>query len=146
MRPCDKKFKMHFGYGLPYPPELAHITKDGRHHGYDYLTPEGTPILSPVKGVLTLKTTGPKIGNMIGVKFRKVEGLRVVQYRVLLMHLSQFKTTKAIGDAVNEGDLLGLSGDTGSAAGHPHLHLQMERYDGINWRDLDPAKVLKGLE
>lgn len=145
-RPCDKQYKMHFGYGIQYPPELRWVTKDGKHHGYDYLTPLGCNIYSPCEGVLTMKEKTPKAGLHVAVKFWRLEGLAKTAYRFTFMHLSKAIEHKKIGDTIMEGEVIGVSGDSGSAKGHPHLHLGLERYDSKagTWAVIDPI-LLTGL-
>lgn len=92
----------------------ANYTKFGLqgHNAIDFACPEGTQILSTAKGLViesAFDATG--YGNYIKVLH---EGFYTVY-----AHLSQ-KLVK-VGQEVLQGQLLGLSGNTGNSTG-PHLH------------------------
>ena len=80
--------------------------------GYD------TPIFAPIAGVVRYpKGKGYGIGCYIENKGRGLE--------VLLNHFSIINVRD--GQRVLEGDVLGLTGNTGNSTG-PHLHLGIRRY------------------
>ena len=82
------------------------------HNGLDYGCPLGTPILSPHNGTIKEATfDAGGYGNYIKVESAN-EGS-------ILAHLSQISVS--VGQEVQEGQLLGLSGNTGNSTG-PHLH------------------------
>jgi murein DD-endopeptidase MepM/ murein hydrolase activator NlpD len=145
-RPCDKEFKMHFGYGELYPLTLAHLTRDHKHHGLDYLTETGTPIYCPVEAVLSEFGYKEFYGFYVVGKFWKTALFKKEQYRFILMHLSQtFLKRVKVGDWMKENQVIALSGDSGSAKNHPHLHLELQRFNGSVWTHLDPALVIKDV-
>ena len=94
----------------------------------DIAAPEGTPVLAPASGVVTLADdlyiTGGTVlldhGHGVSSNF---------------LHLSRIDV--AVGDTVAQGETIGLVGATGRATG-PHLHW------GMNWFDVrvDPLLVL----
>ena len=98
------------------------------HSGMDIAAPEGTPVLAPASGVVTLADdlyiTGGTVlldhGHGVSSNF---------------LHLSRIDV--AVGDTVAQGETIGLVGATGRATG-PHLHW------GMNWFDVrvDPLLVL----
>ena len=100
----------------------------GGHSGMDIAAPAGTPVLAPASGVVTLADdlyiTGGTVlldhGHGVSSNF---------------LHLSRIDV--AVGDTVEQGDVIGLVGATGRATG-PHLHW------GMNWFDVrvDPLLVL----
>lgn len=82
------------------------------HNGYDYGTSSGTAILAPHAGKIIETTNDPTgYGNYV-----KIED--AIQGSVLA-HLQSF--TVKVGDTVNEGQLVGYSGNTGNSTA-PHLH------------------------
>jgi murein DD-endopeptidase MepM/ murein hydrolase activator NlpD len=83
------------------------------HLGVDYALPSGSCILAPMFGRV-IRADWDDTG--FGQHVRIDHGLGVVS---LLAHLSEYKC--AVGDQVNAGELIGLSGSTGNSTG-PHLH------------------------
>jgi murein DD-endopeptidase MepM/ murein hydrolase activator NlpD len=88
-----------------------------RHQGMDLRAAEGTPVLAPNRGVVLLArrrlhATGGTV--VLGHGY----GLSSSYF-----HLS--KVNVKVGQHVEKGELLGLSGSTGLANG-PHLHWQVE--------------------
>ncbi|MBN2057712.1 MAG: M23 family metallopeptidase [Candidatus Saganbacteria bacterium] len=136
MRPCPHK--MHFGYGERYPANLRNLTQDGRHHGQDFLTPKGTRIIACVNGVVNYKGWLRGYGLTLIIKFW-VSGKT---YRLILAHLSRVTTSKKIGEKVKKTDIVALTGDSGMATGHPHLHLEVQvLWGGKTWRAVNPGFV-----
>lgn len=93
----------------------------GRHLGIDYAAPVGTPVYAPAAGVVTQVVTGTVGGKTIEV--RAAGRLR------RFLHLS--RQDVRVGQAVKEGQQLGLSGRSGQVSG-PHLHYDV-RADGTAW-------------
>lgn len=88
------------------------------HHDYpasDLMVPRGTPVFAAHTGQVIVHA-GPRCG--VGVTVRSVEG-----YRSVSCHLSVVSVDE--GSTVRAGDVLGLSGDSGNAAGVPHLHFHL---------------------
>ena len=95
----------------------------------DIAVPDGTPVLAPAAGVVTLADdlyiTGGTVlldhGHGVSSNF---------------LHLSRIDV--AVGDTVEQGQPIGRVGATGRATG-PHLHW------GMNWFDVrvDPLLVLE---
>lgn len=83
----------------------------GRHLGYDYSVPVGTPVFAPETGVIRLVTTGAEGGNTIE--------LGSTGYYHRFLHLNKFNVK--VGQKVTEGALIGWSGNTGKTTG-AHLH------------------------
>jgi hypothetical protein len=84
----------------------------GYHPGIDYRATMGTPVYSPVSGVVS------SAGGAYGVVSVKLTDSNV---RFLFMHLS--KVDVSIGQTVVKGQLIGKSGDKG-IPGVPHLHVE----------------------
>lgn len=92
-----------------------------KHVGTDYACPVGTPVLSPVNGVIRSVTIGPSGGKQI-----ELEG-EGKYWRFL--HLSRQNVRP--GEAVREGQQIGLSGNTGITTG-PHLHMDVRKPSAWN--------------
>ena len=99
------------------------------HSGMDIAAVNGTPVKAPAAGVVTftgnLYLTGGTVlldhGHGVSSNF---------------LHLSRMDV--AVGDSVQQGEVIGAVGATGRATG-PHLHW------GMNWLDvrIDPLLVLE---
>lgn len=84
------------------------------HYGMDFGCAIGTPVFAANDGIVVLSAFDSGGGNMIGI-FGKNEGSRYA-------HLS--KRLVSVGNAVARGQLIGYSGNTGSATTGPHLHFE----------------------
>ncbi len=111
------------------------------HNGYDWLTPEGTPLLAVADGEVIFADAEPpfKCGargmvSALIVSLRHDTVLGVLE--TVYIHLSRIDV--AVGDRVKEGEQIGLSGSTGCSSG-PHLHFSVYRRmaDGTR-RVVDP--------
>jgi murein DD-endopeptidase MepM/ murein hydrolase activator NlpD len=99
------------------------------HYGVDVAAPEGTPVIAPAAGLVTLAVTDHYYtGGTIIID----HGYGVTS---TLMHMQSVTVEK--GQRVAQGDLIGTIGATGRATG-PHLDWRM------NWgeRRIDPALLL----
>lgn len=111
-------------YVLPVADE--HVTDElltKPHHDYaawDLALAEGTEVASVTAGHVTGVTSGARCG--LGVQVVGIDGFTYVY-----CHGSE--TIARIGDEVEAGDLIMLSGNTGASTG-PHLHLQMRNPAG----------------
>ncbi len=87
------------------------------HEGTDIFAPQGTPVRTPVAGVV--RHAGGGAGG-IAAYVRTKEG-----HDLYFAHLASYSDVKA-GDIVTIGDIIGFVGDTGNAAGGaPHLHFEI---------------------
>jgi murein DD-endopeptidase MepM/ murein hydrolase activator NlpD len=129
---------MHFGWNEPYPANLAHLTSDGKHKGADYLVCIGTPVIASVDGIISEISETRDFGLHIIIKFT-TGMLCKTYYHLILAHLSQIITKKTVGNKINKTEIIGLSGDSGSAKGHPHLHVQCNKLVKSVWVPVNPA-------
>lgn len=85
------------------------------HTGLDFYSPVGTPILAPAKGKVVF--TGPLVvrGNVTIIDHG---------WGVYTMYDHQSEFDVKVGDIVQPGQQIGLSGDTGRVTG-PHLHWEI---------------------
>lgn len=89
---------------------------DDRHYGIDYRLPENTRILAATDGQVTRTFQNKFGGNVLEIKEAHQP------YYQWYMHLNEFKVRA--GDTVKAGDVVALSGNTGSQTTGPHLHFQ----------------------
>lgn len=88
------------------------------HEGQDMIAPQGTPIVSPTKAVVTSVGEGDSAGKYV---YTAAPGGETFRY----MHLDSIARIKR-GDRLNIGDLIGTVGDTGNAPdGVYHLHFEV---------------------
>ena len=88
------------------------------HHGQDFSTPYGTNVYATGSGKVIEAGRNSGFGNCIvldhGYGYRSTYG-----------HLSNIRVT--VGLNVKRGDLIGLSGSSGTSTG-PHLHYQIDLF------------------
>lgn len=108
--------------------------KLGRHTGVDFTVPTGTKVVSAMSGTVLETgsvTWGPSYG--ISVIIDHGQGIRAIY-----AHLSALKVKK--GDKVEEGELIGLSGNSGNSTG-PHLHFESRVSPWRYGNDIDPTDL-----
>ncbi|MFE4524015.1 M23 family metallopeptidase [Cytobacillus firmus] len=100
------------------------------HTGIDLAVPEGTPLHAIGEGVIDRVFDGSSaIGKGLSIRFE--DGTRAIYG-----HMSDVSVK--LGEQVNNGSIIGLSGNTGASTG-PHLHFGMKDAAG-SW--LDPSPVV----
>ncbi|HLY15430.1 MAG TPA: M23 family metallopeptidase [Candidatus Limnocylindrales bacterium] len=110
---------------------ISGVSKSGAllrgHDGIDLQVPVGTPVLAPFSGTvidprLHWKPWDPaRYGKVVAIQSDEPTS---VGYTVILVHLSLIGAP--IGVHVSRGQVVGLTGITGDAAGTiPHLHLEL---------------------
>jgi murein DD-endopeptidase MepM/ murein hydrolase activator NlpD len=87
------------------------------HEGVDFAVPQGTPVYAASDGVVTGARPNGGYGNWIRVDH--ADGIATAYG-----HLSRFAPRIRPGVRVAQGQLLGLSGNTGRSTG-PHLHFEV---------------------
>lgn len=105
---------------------------DGRkhpHQGIDYAVPSGTPVVAPVDGMILDSGEEPVGGKWIRLKTGSGDV-------VTMRHLSKNNVLDA-GVLVGKGEMIALSGNTGTSTTGPHVHMEWER-DG---KKIDPMIV-----
>lgn len=142
-QPPDRKFPSYWdGEGreiplrLKNPPlkdyeEITALLKDRpRHHGMDFKTPVGTPVMSPFAGTVSRVNWNRANGRCVEVKYK---GKGVV---AKFLHLSKFADGVKPGTKVKAGEVIAYSGNTGRSTA-PHLHYQLETLSG---KIIDPLE------
>ena len=122
-------FSREYVISSPYGPRVHPVTgKQGSHRGTDYATPIGTPVYSPLSGVIAFIGEDERSGRYIGVK----NG----DFMVSFSHLeTQIGTA---GDPVALGQAIAITGNTGMSTG-PHVHVTVKNADGER---IDPETVI----
>jgi len=118
----------------PYGPRWGRF-----HYGLDFRASVGTSIMAMAQGVVMgtgdtdIACKGASFGKWVFIKYNN--GLSSTY-----AHLSSIKVN--VGDKVSSGDIVALSGNTGSSTG-PHLHLAVYASDGVNV-DTVPSRSCNG--
>lgn len=118
----------------------------GYHNGMDITLDTGTPLLAVANGSVIHKgTAGRLVGNYIWLHFPKSSTGLPIQIFARYQHLDS-PTTLNIGDQVSVGQVVGLSGNTGTTGGHfgssgyPHLHIMFLTGDSPRYK-IKNAKI-----
>ncbi len=89
------------------------------HHGQDFSAPYGTKVYATGAGkVIDAGWNSGGFGNHVRIDHG-------YGYQTIYGHLSSIKVTKGLN--VKRGDLIGLTGSSGTSSG-PHLHYQIDQY------------------
>lgn len=125
LRPVVAKITSKFGYRTD--PKTG--KQNAFHNGIDLAVPLNTPIKSPMPGIVDAITSGGDGGNQVIIKHDN-------GYKTGYSHLNKALVKK--GDKLKQGDIIGLSGNTGKSTG-PHLHLTLTDPSGAK---VDPQKMI----
>ncbi|WP_396659507.1 M23 family metallopeptidase [Microbacterium sp.] len=109
------------------------------HEGIDIGVPVGTPVYAVEDGTVVGTTNSGGPGISILYQLRDAFG-RMLDTRIRCNHLSRRHV--GVGDRVREGQIIGLSGNTG-ASGGPHLHFAVYQHWSGAWRATDPVPWLR---
>jgi hypothetical protein len=113
--------------------ELSPVRNMQPHSGIDLAMPEGTTLRSVAGGVVDRVYDGTGLIGK-GLSVRMPDGTRAIYG-----HMNEVKAH--VGDHVNAGDIVGLSGNTGNSTG-PHLHFGLKDASG---NVLDPTPIAEKL-
>ncbi len=91
-----------------------------RHEGVDMLAPAGAPIVAVVSGNVTFKR------NVLGGNAASLVGDNGNRY-----YYAHFSGYEGASRPVAQGEVIGYNGDTGNAAGTPHLHFEVHPGGGL---------------
>jgi murein DD-endopeptidase MepM/ murein hydrolase activator NlpD len=111
----------HWGtwYDKPLLGCLFHDPYYQTHTGSDFPVDEGTPVHTTLGGKVVWAAENGPWGNLVVVENSG--------YQVWLAHLSSIQVS--VGDILQHGDVVGLSGNTGNSTG-PHLHYGIKQKTG----------------
>jgi hypothetical protein len=101
--------------------ELSPVRNMQPHSGIDLAMPEGTTLRSVADGVVDRVYDGTGLIGK-GLSVQMPDGTRAIYG-----HMNEVKAH--VGDHLNAGDIVGLSGNTGNSTG-PHLHFGLKDADG----------------
>lgn len=105
------------------------------HDGVDVSMPIGTELYSPVSGKIRLAKSDSYGGKYIQVLASDGKGH-------WCLHLSEYRVK--VGDVVKQGQLIGLSGNSGQSTG-PHTHFGLQSNAAVWDSSLDPLPSLEVL-
>lgn len=114
------------GYGMRRHPILR-VRK--MHRGIDVLVDTGSPVVATGDGVIKKAEYNSSYGHHVIVDHTSTG------YSTVYAHLSEIPSNIRPGTAVERGEAIGVSGNTGRSTG-PHLHYEVRDADG---RRLNPV-------
>lgn len=97
------------------------------HHGQDFRCNTGAKVYAPADGKVSFAGRRGGYGRTIEIDHGN-------GYKTLFGHLYRFKVNK--GDIIKRGDLIALSGNSGSLSTGPHLHYEV-KYNGVTQNPVD---------
>lgn len=138
---------MPFACGARFPVSQGHATGSHLSHdtyAWDFRMPEGTPITAARAGVVRLARgdsrkggCDPKMARHANYVVLEHDGDLETQY----LHFSS--VVVKVGERVEQGQLLGYSGNTGWSCG-PHLHFKVARRENDTWNNPSLPAMLAG--
>ena len=99
------------------------------HNGNDYIIKENSPIFASAGGYVVFADYTPNYGYTIIINHQE-------NYVTKYLHCSSL--LKKEGDIVQQGELIALSGNSGTESSGPHLHFEI-------WKDgkpINPSEIL----
>lgn len=94
----------------------------GPHRGLDFKVPVGTPLRAVGNGTVVLVGQSKVLGHRLEIRCFVVKDGRRVTKVFSYDHLKEQPKLK-VGDKVIGGEVICLSGNSGSASSGPHLHM-----------------------
>jgi murein DD-endopeptidase MepM/ murein hydrolase activator NlpD len=141
--PCVMPFQVSQRFGENHDYYYTNFKETG-HNGWDFSIPIGTPLYATHSGTISFCSI-TNFGDL-AISIIDESG----EFRTIYGHLSAFKVK--LGDVVNKGQLIALSGNTGRYTTGPHLHFGIHEVvkgvdinlnNGFNG-GIDPAKYWDG--
>jgi murein DD-endopeptidase MepM/ murein hydrolase activator NlpD len=125
-QPADRQVACPIGTPRSYSDTYGAPRSGGRTHlGVDMLAPTGTPIYAYEDGVVSRLSE-----NALGGTTLFLRGDSGDEY--YYAHLSGYADGLTAGQRVTVGQHIAFTGDTGNAAGTPHLHFELRPGGGVN--------------
>ena len=130
--PYEGKIRITKLYGTPPPKGFTYAA--GKHSGIDLVGVNSKNVRAIAGGTVIRSGYDPSgWGNYVVVK--QTDG-----YSCIYAHLN--KRNVAVNEKVQEGQLLGVEGNTGNVTGS-HLHLELRKVYADRMTTFDPAEYLK---
>ncbi|MBP3193591.1 M23 family metallopeptidase [Natronogracilivirga saccharolytica] len=114
-----------FSHNRYHPVHRRHMP----HYGTDYAAPTGTPIRAVGDGVVTAARYGRNNGNFVRIRHNSI-------YETGYLHMSRFADGISAGTEVEQGQIIGYVGATGTATG-PHLCFRFWKHG----EPVDPQRI-----
>lgn len=118
----------------------------GKHDGLDLYAPVGTPVFACVDGIRV--SVGPDPSSSYGNTITIKGFYNGKEYHFFYAHLSE--TYIKIGEKVNAGKKIGLTGKTGNAkdllAKQTHLHFEVRKSNASQGAGIGPFNAISELE
>ncbi|RFU63141.1 LysM peptidoglycan-binding domain-containing protein [Peribacillus saganii] len=109
-------------------------TRGGAHKGIDIAAPSGTKVVAASNGIVKKSYYSSTYGNVV---FLNHDG----KYETVYAHLE--KRLVKEGDKVNQGEAVGIMGNTGRSRGvHLHFELHLDEWSVEKANALNPLTVL----
>lgn len=123
---AGEKYPLEQGYGGKF----SHYMK-GKTHALDFVMDEGTAVCAARGGVvIDVKDNSNKGGKTM--KYQDYANYIIIYHEdgtmANYLHLQKNGSKVKVGDKVEAGQVIGLSGNTGWSSG-PHLHFQVYTFD-----------------
>ncbi|MGN1343989.1 MAG: murein hydrolase activator EnvC family protein [Traorella sp.] len=101
----------------------------GRHSGMDIAGPIGTPVTSPINGIVTIAQNITSAGGLgvspyTGNNVMIIGSVNGTTYAIHMLHLQYNSIKVKVGQVVNQGDVIAARGSTGNSSG-PHVHIDL---------------------
>jgi len=103
----------------------THLQYDPDQYAYDLLMPIGTPVVAARDGVVIRVEERFPDSTRIGAQANYIDVRHADGTIADYFHLTTNGSLVEIGDLVKQGQIIGLSGDSGNSAG-PHLHFEVD--------------------
>lgn len=114
----------------------------GFHAGLDFATSIGSPIQAPIGGIIVYANNpvGSNSGYLNNFSGHPAGGGNTIHmvgvvngttFGISFFHLAQENFIAAAGNSVNQGDVIGYTGNSGNSSG-PHCHIEIINLGGMS--------------
>lgn len=137
--PYEDKITITSDFGKRTHPTTGQV--QSLHNGIDIAVKNAPVFATEDQGKVTFVGNVTNGGNTVKVEYTHSDGKK---YEATYMHLNS--SNVKVGDVVNAGQQLGISGNTGRSTG-PHLHFEVKEYaqGDSKGKVIDPAQYLNEI-